>query len=54
MGPPISAGFLGGTAAGVLSMQQGWEAALAGATLEGYAQTHLELRAAIDKFGGRG
>jgi ribulose-bisphosphate carboxylase large chain len=44
----------GGTAAGVLSMQQGWEAALAGATLEGYAQTHPELRAAIDKFGGRG
>jgi ribulose-bisphosphate carboxylase large chain len=43
----------GGTAAGVLSMQQGWEAALAGATLEGYAQTHPELRAAIDKFGGR-
>lgn len=44
----------GGTAAGVLSMQQGWEAALAGAALEGYAQTHPELRAAIDKFGGRG
>ena len=44
----------GGTAAGVLSMQQGWEAALAGATLEGYAKTHPELRAAIEKFGGRG
>ncbi|MBX9962006.1 MAG: ribulose-bisphosphate carboxylase large subunit family protein [Burkholderiales bacterium] len=44
----------GGTAAGVLSMQQGWQAALAGATLEAYAQTHPELRAAIDKFGGRG
>ena len=44
----------GGTAAGVLSMQQGWEAALAGATLEGYAQSHPELRAAIEKFGGRG
>jgi ribulose-bisphosphate carboxylase large chain len=43
----------GGTAAGVRSMQQGWEAALAGATLEGYAETHAELRAAIDKFGGR-
>jgi ribulose-bisphosphate carboxylase large chain len=43
----------GGTAAGVLSMQQGWEAALAGATLEGYAKTHPELRAAIDKFGSR-
>ena len=44
----------GGTAAGVLSMQQGWEAALAGATLEGYARSHPELRAAIEKFGGRG
>lgn len=44
----------GGTAAGVLSMQQGWEAALAGATLEEYAKTHPELRAAIEKFGGRG
>ena len=44
----------GGTAAGVLSMQQGWEAALAGATLERYAETRPELRAAIDKFGGRG
>ena len=43
----------GGTAAGVLSMQQGWEAALAGATLEDYAKTHPELRAAIDKFGSR-
>lgn len=43
----------GGTAAGVLSMQQGWKAALAGATLEDYAQTHPELRAAIDKFGKR-
>jgi ribulose-bisphosphate carboxylase large chain len=44
----------GGTASGVLSMQQGWEAALAGATLEGYAKSHPELRAAIEKFGGRG
>ena len=43
----------GGTAAGVRSMQQGWEAALAGATLEGYAKSHPELRAAIEKFGGR-
>ena len=43
----------GGTAAGVRSMQQGWEAALGGATLEAYAQTHPELRAAIEKFGGR-
>jgi len=38
----------------VLSMQQGWEAALAGASLEGYAKRHPELSAAIEKFGGRG
>lgn len=43
----------GGTAAGVRSMQQGWEAALAGASLEAYAKTRPELRAAIEKFGGR-
>jgi ribulose-bisphosphate carboxylase large chain len=43
----------GGTAAGVLSMQQGWEAALAGVSLEAYAATHPELQAAIRKFGGR-
>ena len=41
----------GGTAAGVLSMQQGWEAALAGVPLDEYARTRPELRAAIDKFG---
>ncbi len=44
----------GGTAAGVRSMQQGWEAAMAGAPLADYAQTRPELRAAIDKFGKRG
>ena len=43
----------GGTAAGVRSMQQGWEAALAGVALDDYAATRSELRAAIDKFGGR-
>jgi len=43
----------GGTAAGVRSMQQGWEAALAGSSLEDYASTHPELAAAIQKFGGR-
>lgn len=41
----------GGTAAGVLSMQQGWEAVLAGVPLEEYARTRPELRAAMDKFG---
>ncbi|MGD2140995.1 MAG: RuBisCO large subunit C-terminal-like domain-containing protein, partial [Burkholderiales bacterium] len=44
----------GGTAAGVRSMQQGWEAALAGVDLNKYAETHEELREAIGKFGGRG
>ena len=43
----------GGTAAGVRSMQQGWEAAMAGVSLDDYAQTRPELRAAIDKFGKR-
>jgi len=43
----------GGTAAGVRSMQQGWEAALAGSTLDDYAKRHPELAAAMQKFGGR-
>lgn len=43
----------GGTAAGVRSMQQGWEAALSGTPLDDYAATRPDLRAAIDKFGGR-
>ena len=43
----------GGTAAGVRSMQQGWEAALSGNSLDEYASTRPELRAAIDKFGRR-
>ncbi len=41
----------GGAAAGVRSMQQGWEAALAGVPLEEFAATRPELRGAIDKFG---
>ena len=44
----------GGTAAGVRSMQQGWEAALKNVPLDKYAETHEELREAIKKFGGRG
>jgi ribulose-bisphosphate carboxylase large chain len=44
----------GGTEAGVRSMQQGWEAALAGIQLDTYAKTHPELRQAIEKFGRRG
>lgn len=43
----------GGTAAGVRSMQQGWEAATSGVPLAEYAQTRPELRGAIDKFGSR-
>ena len=43
----------GGTAAGVRSMQQGWEAAIAGTPLTQYAQTRPELRGAIEKFGTR-
>lgn len=44
----------GGTAAGVRSMQQGWEAALRSEPLDKYAETHEELKQAIMKFGGRG
>ena len=43
----------GGTVAGVRSMQQGWEAALAGKGLADYAAGHPELQAAIEKFGRR-
>jgi ribulose-bisphosphate carboxylase large chain len=43
----------GGTAAGVRSMQQGWEAATAGIPLAEYAQTRPELQGAIAKFGSR-
>jgi ribulose-bisphosphate carboxylase large chain len=43
----------GGIAAGVRSMQQGWEAAVAGVSLAEYARGRPELQAAIDKFGGR-
>jgi ribulose-bisphosphate carboxylase large chain len=42
-----------GTAAGVRSMQQGWEAATSGTPLATYAQTRPELAAAIEKFGKR-
>ena len=46
-------GHPGGIAAGVRSMQQGWEAAMTGAPLADYARTRPELAAAIDKFGKR-
>jgi ribulose-bisphosphate carboxylase large chain len=40
-----------GIAAGVASVRQAWEAALAGATLEDYARDHVELKQAMEKFG---
>jgi ribulose-bisphosphate carboxylase large chain len=40
----------GGPATGVASLRQAWEAAMAGQTLEVYAQAHGELRQAIERF----
>ncbi len=39
-----------GIAAGVASMREGWEAALAGASLDSYAQDHPALRRALAHF----
>jgi ribulose-bisphosphate carboxylase large chain len=44
-------GHPGGTAAGVTSMVQGWEAAVSGVPLNEYAASHHELQQAIEKFG---
>ncbi|HLY35194.1 MAG TPA: ribulose-bisphosphate carboxylase large subunit family protein [Candidatus Limnocylindria bacterium] len=41
-----------GPAAGVASVRQGWEAALAGQSLEAAATTHSELRQAMETFSG--
>ncbi|HEX3876837.1 MAG TPA: ribulose-bisphosphate carboxylase large subunit family protein [Bryobacteraceae bacterium] len=43
-------GHPGGVAAGVRSLHQSWQAAVAGIPLEVYAATHPELRAALDRF----
>ncbi len=43
-----------GPAAGVVSLRQAWEAAMAGQTLEVYANDHLELQQAIEKYGNIG
>lgn len=43
-------GHPGGVAAGVASVRQGWEAALAGVQINEYARTHTELRQAIEKY----
>ena len=40
-----------GIAAGVTSMREGWDAAVAGIGLDTYAQTHPALRAALVHFG---
>jgi ribulose 1,5-bisphosphate carboxylase large subunit-like protein len=42
----------GGPAAGLRGIQQAWEAAAQGIPLEAYAETHAELRATIQTFGG--
>lgn len=41
----------GGPAAGVASLRQAWEAAMAGQSLDDYAQTHPELRQALERYG---
>jgi len=41
-----------GPAAGVASVRQGWEAALAGQSLEAAASTHSELRQALEAYSG--
>jgi ribulose-bisphosphate carboxylase large chain len=43
----------GGPAAGLRGIQQAWEAAARGIALDTYAETHEELRATIQTFGGR-
>ena len=40
-----------GVAAGVASMREAWEAAVAGVALDEYARQRPALRAALDKFG---
>ncbi len=42
-----------GPAAGVRALQQAWEAAVQGLSLNTYAETHAELRASINTFGVR-
>ena len=41
----------GGIAAGVASIRQAWEAALAGIPLDEHAREHIELRQALEHFG---
>jgi ribulose-bisphosphate carboxylase large chain len=44
-------GHPGGPTAGVTSIRQAWEAAVQGIPLGAYAQSHRELREAIEKYG---
>lgn len=44
-------GHPGGIGAGIRSIRQAWEAALAGRTLDDYAGEHRELREALERFG---
>ncbi len=41
----------GGVAAGVASLRQAWDAAVAGVALEDHARTHPELARALEAFG---
>lgn len=45
-------GHPGGIAAGVRSLREGWEAALAGVGLAEHARQHPALREALERFGG--
>jgi ribulose-bisphosphate carboxylase large chain len=42
-----------GPSAGMLALRQAWDAAVAGVPLETYAETHSELKQALDKYGKR-
>ena len=44
----------GGPSAGVVSVQQGWESAMAGISLQDYAKTHVELRQALELYATSG
>lgn len=43
-----------GPTGGAASLRQAWDAIVAGVSIEQYAETHPELRAAIDAFGAKG
>ena len=43
-------GHPGGVAAGVRSLREAWEAAVAGVSLEEYARSHPDLKASLDGF----